>query len=193
MATAQQRMSFESSVLELEPINAYEQIRLKRIAENQAKLQSLGLQQAVNVLRKPERRAKPLKATCTLAKSQHPLKHKIVTRQAARTRRSPREDIGHTSTFPTPQLGSDDDEELSSSESEGWSPPSRRAASGPDTFTNLNQYRISTMSEAALRNRIRQIRNVAKMRNFIEELEESLPHLASEAKAALRSLTGPDD
>jgi len=47
------------------------------------------------------------------------------------------------------------------------------------------------MSEAALRLRIRKIRNQAKMRGFVQELETAgLQDLADEARQALKVLQG---
>lgn len=180
-------MSSETSEsdTETEQINEYEQQRIVRIAENQAKLQSLGLRGAVKFL-----------SGSSEASGRHRIavNSKAVikagrTRQASLPRRSARI---RQEPAPTHRLRRGSADSTRSTSARVYrSPPSGVPGPNQGSFADLNQHRIATMSETALRNRIHKIRNVPKMCNFIEELKETdLLHLVSEAKDALSVLTG---
>lgn len=185
-------MSLETSDSNTEHINEYEKLRMLRIAENQAKLQSLGLRGTVKSLSK--RFAANGRHSFTVA-SKAVIKARVTCRATApctQRRRSAR-----IRGKPAPAQQPQKHDVLGQKQPEGTPidvnrlPPLGVHGSHRDSFAKLNQHRISTMSEDALRNRINKIRNVPKMRSFIEELRErQLLHLASEAEVALIPLIG---
>lgn len=65
----------------------------------------------------------------------------------------------------------------------------KRPAQQQGEYSELNEYRVSTMSDSALLTRIKRIRNVRKMESFIQVLEqEGKPDLADIARNALQAL-----
>ncbi|GAX76233.1 hypothetical protein CEUSTIGMA_g3677.t1 [Chlamydomonas eustigma] len=63
----------------------------------------------------------------------------------------------------------------------------------PCDYNDLNKFRLHTMSEKALRLRISKIRNVAKLKSFIQVLEsQEMADLAQEARQALQLLLDPE-
>lgn len=169
---------------EEEEVNEYEQQRLVCIADNKAKLKSLGLHEAVQSLRKPRKARR-----CRSVESPKGIIKATRTRRGSLPRRSTR--IRHEEA-PTQHLRHGNLDRYFGGSPKIRSPPKGTPSyKDADSFAGLNQHRISTMSETALRNRIGKIRNVPKMRSFIEELREGdLPHLAADAEAALEHLTG---
>lgn len=191
-------MCAEGSKEGVADVNAYEEQRRMRIAENWAKLHRLGLLESVaelgkssmTVLRGNSCPVKRPSAANNRTNALHP-------RRSARLRQNFPKGITSSPTGVAElQSSKDAVYSLTQQRTKTCGPPLNGAANSASlattsaVYTELNQHRVLTMSTAALRTRICKIRNVPKMQNFIEELLSSnMPDLAREATAALDCLT----
>ncbi|KAK9804963.1 hypothetical protein WJX73_004287 [Symbiochloris irregularis] len=158
-------------------LNTYELEREARIRANREKALSLGI-----ILAKP---ASPVKVKAPPAPKRQPV-------ELAATRKSERlRGASATNTTLSSSLGQEELPDLAKQAQQIQKRDIPADCSEAEELRELNLHRLATMSDKALRVRIRKIRKVVKLQSFISVLRETnvQPDLIEEAEKALELLT----